>query len=116
MAQRIVFTPDGDLGLPRVIVPVVAAASPLSVLDGFERLIESIRRSGAPLDTAFDAREALGRMLARNLIDGDEKALAGLSKEYRAVIADLVAEVASDADDDTFASVLPPKVRNPKEP
>jgi hypothetical protein len=105
---------------------------PLSVLEGFERLVESIRRSGEPLDTAFDAREALGRRLARMLDgegldeqddDGERKgrsrlteSYAGLSKEYRAVVAELVSEVARDPDDDTFASVLPAKVRNPPQP
>lgn len=90
---------------------------PLSIVQGFDRLIESIRRSGAPLDTAFDAREALGRSLAVDLESGEDvKSKAALSKEYRAVIDALVGEVAREPDDDTFGSVLPAQVRNPPQP
>lgn len=91
---------------------------PVSVAGGFDDLVGSMRRAGAVLDTAFNARCALGRALAVKIDsvarEPDDKSLAGLAREYRALVAEIVGEVGPDADDDTFGSFLSPTVRDEK--
>ncbi len=92
---------------------------PLSNVQAVDALVESIRREAssgrAALDSAFDARAALGRSLAVRMDDPEEKSPAPIARELREVIKELTAEVASDADDDSFRPVVPATVRNPKE-
>lgn len=80
--------------------------APLSLYEQVQVLVNRVRVEAMQLGHGFEARAALALSIAATLERAEDKYVAGLAKELRAIIAELADGVAREGDETPFGSDL----------